>query len=234
MAERPQKRHREESERAKLVKKTKLPPEGHARREELARRRDRLERKLAKIMEEEQILGGTKPLKDMDIEREIYHALTEMRGEAQIEGAQPGFSYSWTIFRLPSSQSYSGQIEFKRTLGWEVVSGEMPEGRKRFQTGPDTKRYWADCILMRIPTKRLEIYNRVLRKLTMDKYGGVTAGLEELDSPLAQVHTDPNDPKFQQYVKGAYVEQEATRQYAKMMQEGRLPVEPGFEYGHRE
>jgi len=226
--EKASKKTRPESDRAKLVREAgPLPPPGDNRRELLARRKAKLEAKLQKIMDEEQIIGGTIPLKDMDIEREIWHALQEMRGTSKVVGAQNGFVYAWVICKLPTGQPYQAQIDFKKGLGWVVVQGEDPEERRK-KTGVDTCRYWADCLLMRIPERRYEVYCRVMHKMTMDKYG---ANVDETaGGNLAVVHTDPDDPIFKQWIKDQYVDKEATTQYTRMMQQGRIPgAEPGFE-----
>ena len=118
--------------------------EGFAKREAIKARAD-------KLMAEAETLLADAGIERADpnkikLEREVAQAIDVHTGEVFISNVQPGFHYSW-VFRDPTGE-FAGRYVLKmRALGWEVVSGDMPEAREHLHV--DGTRVVADCILMR-------------------------------------------------------------------------------------
>ena len=124
-----------------------LPPAGYKRREELARRTDALEEAAEEHAKHFHPIDPDK----LEVEREIAKHFTK-KGFLKITNEQPGYTYFWAAIDDPQT------FTWKKTLGWEVVKGDMPEAREI--TDENNMRRVGDVILMRIPTWRYEIIRK--------------------------------------------------------------------------
>jgi hypothetical protein len=180
-----------------------LPPPGDARREELRKRYDNLMQEGAQIAAElEQEKVNPEALKpDYNVRSEAYANkdgnLPTDDVELKITNKQPGFKYAW-IHRDRFGNTGDVQTNMMLKLGWEVVTGDMPEARERMAaTG---ERHLIDTRLMRI---RVEVdaenqrKNRIYRQWretgisqdlldSVDKHGGNVWSLENAPDAVKQ------------------------------------------------
>jgi len=141
-----------------------LPPPGHARDEELARRTDELARR-AEVEAPEVFPIDPDALEE---DREILHALHEYDMLA-VSNAKPGYTYCWSYY------GQNGQMVWmKKAVGWEVVKGKQePEAREHMDS--DGTRTLGDVLLMRIPTEHYETIVEQQRRRREAQEFGVSA-----------------------------------------------------------
>jgi len=132
-----------------------LPPPGDERREVLRKRYDALQQEAAELaaeLEQEKIPEKAfEP--DHNVRSEAYankDGNIPDDAELKITNKQPGYKYAW-IHRDRFGNTGDVQTNMMLRLGWEVVTGDMPEARERMAaTG---ERHLIDCRLMRIRTE---------------------------------------------------------------------------------
>jgi hypothetical protein len=139
-----------------LDPKTKLPPVGHKRDEELKRRADNLQEKIETKMPEAYSLDPSKLKEDREI-------LQWMVGPSlhEVSNKQPNRVYCW---------EYAGAngtaITAKRFYGWQAVQGDDPECIELKHV--DTTRRLGDTMLLWMPVERhqkLLLFDEYKRRL---------------------------------------------------------------------
>ena len=148
-----------------LNSKTKLPPAGHERQEELKKRTDQLQEQAETSMPEAYSI----PTDALEPDRELQYAMQTFSLH-EVTSKQPGNVYGWVY-----TGQHGTEITMKKMYGWVVVQGTDPESSELQHV--DTTRRLGDCILMRIPQARydkLKAYEEYVRKMKMG------AGDEEL------------------------------------------------------
>lgn len=153
-----------------------LPDAGHARREELKRRMASLQVEADKLEAEFESQGiDPAKLSAEAVEREVRQATSDA-GEVRVSNAQPGYAYSW-IYRDPFNRFGGRQVYSMQALGWERVSGNMPEAvEHKSVTG---ERWVADCLLMRCTLERFMALQLIDRKRRLAQQEGISGDLFE-------------------------------------------------------
>lgn len=151
---------------AKLAAEGNLPASQYAAAEAKREKAAELMAEAAE-METAADLGVVDPSK-LKIDREVSALLDNTFKEIEVEDPQEGFRYVW-IFRDPHNDTGGAAVRRMQSIGYEVVSGDMPEARKRKSvTG---ERWVADCLLMRVPMEKYldhQIAERRRRLLLQD------------------------------------------------------------------
>lgn len=154
-----------------------LPPPGHARREVLAQRQDKLE----ESAEQKAAADHAERIdpSQIEVDEEIMRLLAMGSGTdgLAIDKPQPGRHYCWASMR------HNGlSIQAKVALGYRAVSGTDPECEMYRQA--DGTRVIADAILMWIPEAR---YRAI--KFAQAKRAALIDGASERDvRELADKH----------------------------------------------
>jgi hypothetical protein len=145
-----------------------LPPPGHARRETLKRRMDRLTEEAERLAAESGMerIDEAK-LKAIAEDREVRQQFVVDANtgieDVPVSNKQPGYRYVW-VWRDPYNR-LGGRIVFSYLRdGYEIVRGDMPEAQEyRSVTG---ERWAADAMLLRIRqdvAERLDAQRRARR-----------------------------------------------------------------------
>jgi hypothetical protein len=143
-----------EAAEAQFAAEGVLDPQGDERRHKLARKAEELIAQAQKLLEQLDIAVADPDA--IRVENEVRQALNELN-EVYVSNQQSDYAYAW-VYRDPHNEFGGRHVRRMQALGWEVVSGDMPEAREhRFVDGT---RVVADCLLMRI---------RIDRKLVLDK-----------------------------------------------------------------
>lgn len=172
-----------------------LPPAGDERREELKRRADSLRAaadQLASAAGVEAIdLSKVKP------ENEIADAFDPLSGMLKVSDANDAeYVYKWEQADL-YGRFGNIWVTSSKALGYETVSGSMPEAREHRQV--DGTRRVGDAILMRIRKERYAALQARQRRVNVARQEGVgvqlieaaeKAGISAIDltSPTAPAH----------------------------------------------
>lgn len=125
------------------MKQSDLPPPGHARDEELAKRKDKLEEKIEDPETPEVYPMDPKALEE---DREILYRSIDQQ-MIEVTNKVDGFVYAWVYYGQNSQQVWA-----KRALGWRVVTGPDPECIEHKEA--DGTRRIGDTLLMRVPYER--------------------------------------------------------------------------------
>lgn len=194
-----------------------LPPAGFERDEELRRRADELERKVEMLMSQMDI-GAINP-KVFEKDREIQHAI-QLSDGLQVEGALDTHMYCWVNYNT----QHGTKVWQKKSLGWEVVSGDAPECRNHIKE--DNTRRIGDVLLMRIP-KDLHL---MLEMKAADRRRAIEFGV---DSDLRDItskhrdamtyHGDVGDTSAFKAQRAAGARQVASQQLNTMLKRGTVP-----------
>ena len=212
-----------------------LPESGAARQKELSLKAERLIQKAEELLAQIDIA----PAKDgaLEIDREIRAALSEMN-EVYVSNAQTDtFAYSW-IYRDPHNDFGGRYVRKMQALGWERVSGDMPEASEhRFVDG---SRVVADCLLMRIQLDRkmlLEKRDRMLREAQQagiqarvydlaERAGTRALDTAELMNLQGETITDHAMANRRASARGHFHRMNAGGKMDRMLKEGRIPGVP--------
>lgn len=163
-----------EAAEAQLAAEGALNEAGDNRREQLARKAERLIAAANKLMEQLEIEAADPS--SLEVEREVRQALNELN-EVYVSNQQPEYAYAW-IFRDPHNEYGGRYVRKMQALGWEVVSGDMPEAKEhRFVDGT---RVVADCLLMRIRLDRKMILEKRDRLMREAQQAGIVSRVYDL------------------------------------------------------
>lgn len=163
-----------EAAEAQLAAEGILDAPGAERRETLARKAEKLIEAANKLLEQIEVEGADPA--NLEVDNEVRQALNEMN-EVYVSNAQAEFTYAW-IFRDPHNEYGGRHVRRLQAIGWEVVSGDMPEAREHRHV--DNTRVVADCLLMRIRLDRKMLLDRRDALLREAQQAGVTARVYEL------------------------------------------------------
>jgi hypothetical protein len=211
-----------EAAEAALANEGGLTEPGAARTEQLARKAEQM------IAEAQAILGQlnceTADPSALEVEREVRQALNNLN-EVYVSNQQAEFAYSW-IYRDPGN-TFGGRFVRKlQALGYEVVSGEMPEATEhRFVDGT---RVVADCLLMRIRIDRAMLLAKRDRLLRDAQQAGIVSRIADL-AERAGTRLYDKLPGFveeaissQADQRRAAIRARAVRDFHRMNQDGKM------------
>jgi hypothetical protein len=145
-----------------------------ASRDELSKKAEKLIAQANKLLE--QIEVETADPAALNVENEVRKAMNELN-EVYVSNSQSEYAYAW-IFRDAYNQFGGRYVRKMQALGWEVVSGDMPEAIEHRHV--DNTRVVADCLLMRIRLDRRLLLEKRDRLLREAQQAGVTARVYEL------------------------------------------------------
>jgi hypothetical protein len=192
-----------------------LPAAGHARREELKRRLESLQKEIESLDDGDR---GTIDPSKLEIDREVAVHFTGPDAELYISNADRNFKYTW-VYRDPYNKFGGRFVRSYQVDGWQIVTGsDMREAwEHRSVTG---ERWVADCLLMRMRVdKHAEMHiKRLQRRVALEH--GVTSQLEELAARSGvKVHTHYDDMPghLQSAVESASSGHMQRRQFARQM-----------------
>ena len=151
-----------------------LPPAGFKRDELLRMRKDELER-LA-----EEIADGRIAVREdaFEIDREIQDALAN---------ALTGLQEDKYVYCLACTREDGRDVWEKKALGWEVVSGDMPEARNlRTKGDADSTRRIGDTILMRMTKERYVLLRAKQERAARHRAGQAAARAMEIGEDVAR------------------------------------------------
>lgn len=150
-----------------------LPPAGDARRDELKRREDDLQRKVEELSAQTE--GGTINPKAFEVDREIAHYYDpDSMSVFTVTNAQPDREYCWPNF----VSQHGSMVWLKKSEGWQVVQGDDPECRDSMSSA-DTTRRRGDCILMWISKGRKETLDQLAAQRAERQQRGVVSELHD-------------------------------------------------------
>jgi len=206
-----------------------LPESGHGRREELKARQDNLEEKADKLSE--YILGArAEDLQNFPIENDVARHFTIDAASGtvnvSVSKANPMFVYAWICEDFPRDAKGLKIREQLSVPGWEIVVGDMPEGVEL----KDARGYRkvGDTVLMRCRKDRYLKNVMADRQARAEWYDSADAGFDdvlELSKRKGVVGTkDLNDPRLARAAKQALAKEMASREFTKMIKEGRVPT----------
>ena len=203
-----------------------LEPAGYKRDEQLARRKDDLEQRI-----EEKESEGVVHRMDPDAFKEDREILYKSIDQKMIEvtDAQPNYVYCWTYYGGNSAMVWA-----KKALGWEVVSGDMPECRGNLEA--DGTRRIGDTLLMRIPREGYEQLRARQELAAARQHDAVGSRLKELGErargyglkvheDLSTVQVGPNT-LMDVVEKRSAAEKVAMKHIDKKLREGTVPGVP--------
>jgi hypothetical protein len=151
-----------------------LDAAGDTRRDNLALKAEKLIAAANKLLE--QIDVEVADPANLEVDNEVRQALNDLN-EVYVSNAQSEFAYAWQ-FRDPRNEFGGRYVRKMQALGYEVVSGDMPEAKEhKFVDGT---RVVADCLLMRIRIDRLAVLARRDRLLRDAQQAGIVARVAEL------------------------------------------------------
>ncbi len=190
---------------------TGLPPPGHSRDEELAKRIDNLDEKAESLSNQLEITKVDP--KNYEPDREILSHYKD--GDLPVSNKDDNYVYCW-VYRDPQNRLGGRQIMQKKVQSWEVVSGDMKESWENRDV--NGYRIVGDVLLMRI---RLDRYMKLIREreLATEKRSlGVTSRLEEMAANAqrkgigVKVITNVNDERLKKMEARAQAQQLAQKQ----------------------
>lgn len=163
----------EASARAAAQAQAELAGE-HTSKDDLARKAEKLIAAAQRLLE--QIDVETADPEQLQVENEVRQALNEMN-EVYVSNQQSEYTYCW-VFRDPHNEYGGRYVRKMQALGWEVVSGDMPESKEhRFVDGT---RVVADCLLMRCRLDRKLLLDKRDRLLRDAQQAGIVSRVHEL------------------------------------------------------
>lgn len=151
-----------------------LEASGSARTESLARKAEKLIQAANKLLEQMDV--QTADAGALEVDNEVRQALNDMN-EVYVSHAQSEYAYAW-IFRDPRNEFGGRYVRKMQAIGWELVSGDMPEAREHRHV--DNSRVVADCVLLRIRIDRKMLLDKRDRLLRDAQQAGVVARIGEL------------------------------------------------------
>jgi hypothetical protein len=173
---------------------TNLPPAGDARRDELKRRSDQLRAAADQLAQ----AAGVEAidLSKVQPENEIAQHFDPLSGMLAVTNRLPEYEYRWEQADI-RNQFGNTWVTTAKALGWEIVSGPMPESMEH--RAVDSTRRVGDVILMRIRKERYDALMARQRRINIARSEGVgvqlleqaeRAGvpLHDLTSPSAPAH----------------------------------------------
>lgn len=180
--------------------------------EEVARRAERLIAEAQKLLEQLDVQAAD-PAK-LTVENEVRQALNELN-EVYVSNAQQEYAYAW-VYRDPHNEYGGRYVRKMQALGWEIVSGDMPEAKEhRFVDGT---RVVADCLLMRIRLDRKLLLDKRDRLLREAQQAGIVSRVYELAEHAGTRVYD----KLPDFVENAISQQQHARRAAALRDFHRL------------
>ena len=205
---------------------SELPPPGDARRDELQRRNEELEARLARL-EEALELDNSDPRGQVDISKlAIENEIASKIDMLRVDDALPEYHYYWANF----AAMHGLDVTSHQVQGYEVVCGDMIEAKRcRDELG---RRKIGDTILMRIPLdKHLELLqlDRLKRQMRED---GVMSTLESMGDRWGRrgIRFKPylDEYQNQHVLKTAQAKQIARQRFNDLLRSGQVPgIRPG-------
>ena len=147
---------------------------GYQTDEDLAKKAERLISAAHKLLEKIDV--ATADPANLEIEREVRSALDDMN-EVYVSNAQSEYAYAW-IYRDPHNEHGGRYVRKMQALGFEVVSGPMPEALEHKTA--DGTRVVSDCLLMRVRVDRLAVLEKRDRLLREAQQAGIVARVYDL------------------------------------------------------
>lgn len=164
-----------------------LPAAGDARREELKRRYDALLAE-AEILGKDLDFGTIDPAK-LDkgmVENEIAQHFDPSSKMLEVQGARADRAYKWEQADIYNRWG-NVWVTMAKSLGWKMVSGDMPEARNHRQV--DGMRRVGDAVLMWIERERFDAIEADDRRRRISRKEGISLHiLEEADRLGVKVH----------------------------------------------
>ena len=207
-----------------------LPPEGEARREILAERKDDLAARIAQL-ETEMGIDSSGARLPFPTEAEIDRDIARVYDHTSVINPQPGFAYYWanekaahgidvTVHKALRVKGHPGS--------WVVVCGDMPEN-------PDDRdvrnyRVIGDVILMRIPLATYEAWQEQQRLLGNHRRDSVDSQLVEMgDRMRGRINvSELNEFQLGRLAKRALARETAGAITQSRIRSGRVPgLTPG-------
>jgi len=149
--------------------------EPRSNKDDLARKAEKLIAAAQKLLE--QIEVETADPAQLEVENEVRQALNDMN-EVYVSNAQSEYTYAWQ-FRDPHNEYGGRHVRKMQALGWEVVSGDMPEAKEHHRF-VDGTRVVADCLLMRCRLDRKLLLDKRDRLLRDAQQAGIVSRVHEL------------------------------------------------------
>jgi hypothetical protein len=207
------------------VKVADMPEPGYKRDEEMARRKDDLEERAEKMADEQEVYAADPAAFTPD--RDILSKLDQRM--LAVSEKQAGYQYCWAYFGQNGQQVWA-----KRALGWEVVSGPMPEA-KEHKVEDGTRRI-GDVLLMRCKMERFMELEKAAADAREAQELGITSTIRSLGErarrygikiheDLSQVRVGP-DTLMDVVEKRAGAYDVAEKQVDKMLRQGKVPGMP--------
>jgi len=187
-----------------------LPPPGFARDEEKRRRAEAL-RAAADVLDPDH---GTVDPSVFDVENEIGQYADAGQGldGSEVSGALDEYVYHWE--QADIHNKWGGVwVTQAKSIGWEVVSGSMPEANERRYV--DGTRRWGDTILMRIQRERYERLQLADRRRRLARSEGVSAAVLEHAERAGVVVHDLESTKTPRHIKQMAQAQRAAAESAR-------------------
>lgn len=161
--------------------KPDLEPAGYKRDEQLAQRQDELDQRIEEDPREVYKLDPKALEPDRDILKSLDQRMLDVTNKVK------GYQYAWAYFGLNSHMVWA-----KRALGWEVVTGPMPEAAEHKEV--DGTRRIGDVLLMRIRRERYMELRQAAEDARLAAELGISGRLETLGEQGRRyglkVHTD--------------------------------------------
>lgn len=166
--------------------KVNLPPAGHARNEELARRADALIAKAEKLTAENG--GGSVDLSKLEVDPEIASQFDELN----VSDALPEYEYLWENFVSQNGYAVRARLAIRvklpgvahMTKAWEIVQGDMPEAVEL--RAADGTRKLGDVLLMRCRKDVYRMIQRARRNRSRLMSEAVDSRLQEMADDIGQ------------------------------------------------
>lgn len=202
-----------------------MPPAGDARREEMKKRHDDLQRQMADFEKEFSAeLGSVDPAKLKQTDNEICQAFDPTTKMLEVSNAQSGRVYLWE--QADIYNRWGGfWVTGRKAQGWKLVSGDSPEAREHKHV--DGTRRVGDAVLMWIERERYEEIERVDRRRRLAIQQGVSVKvLEDAERAGVRLHDleDASTPDhIRQFARAQAAAATAARQtmVSSMRQAGR-------------
>lgn len=198
---------------------SELPPPGHERREELKRRDDDLQERLARIeaaMGLDNSAGPPVDISHFSISNEIASRFDMLK----VTDAQPDYAYYWANF----ASQHGIDVSSHEVMGYEVVCGDMPEAKKcRDELG---RRRIGDVILMRTPIDNYLELQQLDRWKRQQRQQNVEATLMAMGERYAgrgiNVTRGLNPYQTQRAMQRAQAQQIARQQFNDLLRSGQV------------
>lgn len=174
-----------------------LPPAGDARRDEMKRRLEELQRMQADFERDfEGEIGAVDPSK-LRVENEIAQHFDPSTKMLEVTNADPDYVYLWE--QADIHNRHGGLwVTSRKAMGWEVVEGSMKEARDK--RAVDGTRRVGDVILMRIRRERYLALEEADRRRRIARSEGISLHvLEEAERKGVRVH-DLEDSRTPEHI----------------------------------